>query len=38
MNYDDAMASNDCEKWKEVVEAEINAIEENETWFSVSEN
>lgn len=37
MCYDDAMASSECKNWKEAIKSEIKALEENDTWFLVSE-
>lgn len=31
--YEEAMASSEWVKWKEATDTEINALEENETWF-----
>ena len=38
MCYDDAMASSEAKMWKKAMEAEMSALEENETWFLVSES
>lgn len=33
-NYEEAMASNDSEKWKHAMEEGKKALEENETWYA----
>lgn len=37
LTYEDAMASSDWSKWKEAMETEIKALEENQTWICVSD-
>ncbi|KAK0180579.1 hypothetical protein PV327_002946 [Microctonus hyperodae] len=36
--YDDAMASSDAKRWKQAMQAEIKALEENETWMIIGES